>query len=300
VTVSGVGEQEYANSAGFPKWWRMREIRGISVGEGLAYCLPYSQRSGVLRAAREGIMKSLLTPNKVTALRMVLACVAVALYAAAAHAGLPQLGVIALALTVMCIALDGLDGYLARRLNLATPLGAQLDIVGDRVIENVFFTYFAVCGLISLWVPVIFFVRGSMTDLLRGLAVTRRPRAGRDADAFRRNWLLSNRWSRGIVASRVSRTAYAALKCICFCALGMEWMLWHTQHSTVQVQITPVSIVVNAIVIATVAFCLLRAIPVFWEGRQDFVAMTRPAAGQIPQGAAKVLRIASRRVAAAR
>jgi phosphatidylglycerophosphate synthase len=203
-------------------------------------------------------------------------------------------------LTVLCVALDGLDGYLARRLNLATRLGAQFDIVGDRVIENVFFTCFAVSGQISLWVPVIFFVRGSLTDLLRGLAATRGAQNGGDPHAFRRNWLLSNHWSREIVASRVSRTAYAVLKCICFCALGIEWMLLHGEHSADAATFVAVSLAANAIVIATVAFCLLRAIPVFWEGRRDFVAMARPTTNPAPQNPAKVLRIAPRRIAAAR
>jgi len=30
-----------------------------------------------------------------------------------------------------------------------TPLGAQLDVLGDRMIENVYFTYFAVVGMVS-------------------------------------------------------------------------------------------------------------------------------------------------------
>ena len=80
-----------------------------------------------------------------------------------------------MALTIAAIALDGVDGYLARTRGMATPLGAQLDILGDRVVENLFFTFFAVAGLISLWLPVLFFVRGTLTDFLRGLAA----RAGR-------------------------------------------------------------------------------------------------------------------------
>jgi len=40
---------------------------------------------------------------------------------------------------------------------MATPVGAQLDILGDRMIENVYFTYFAVVGMVSLWLPILFF-----------------------------------------------------------------------------------------------------------------------------------------------
>jgi len=77
----------------------------------------------------------------------------------------------AVGLTVAAIALDALDGHLARKKKMATPVGAQLDILGDRMIENVYFTYFAVVGMVSLWLPVLFFARGAATDFLRGLAM---------------------------------------------------------------------------------------------------------------------------------
>ncbi len=136
-----------------------------------------------------------MTPNQITTLRVGLAFAAVVLFGRPAAAARVPLwsGIAALSLIAGAIALDALDGYLARRKSLATPLGAQLDILGDRLIENLLSTYFAVCGLISLWVPVVFFVRGMLTDFLRGLAA----RAGSeraDASAFRRNWMLDSRW----------------------------------------------------------------------------------------------------------
>src|SRR5277367_325904 len=98
-----------------------------------------------------------MTPNRVTAARVAAAFAAVALFNFGADALSADLA--AVLLTVAAIALDGLDGYLARSRGLATPLGAQIDILGDRVVENLFFTFFAVSGLISLWVPVLFFGR---------------------------------------------------------------------------------------------------------------------------------------------
>ena len=90
--------------------------------------------------------------------------------------------VTAILLTIAAIALDGVDGYIARKRNLATPLGAQFDILGDRVVENLFFTFFAATGLISFWIPVLFFVRGTVTDFLRGLAArSGRSGFGRDS-----------------------------------------------------------------------------------------------------------------------
>lgn len=202
-----------------------------------------------------------MTPNQVTLSRVVAAFAAVALftflgaYLAADCA--------AVALTIAAIALDALDGYLARTRGLATPLGAQLDILGDRVVENLFFTLFAVSGLISLWVPVLFFVRGALTDFLRGLAA----RAGRSG--FGRNSMLETWWGRSLVASRSSRAAYAALKCVCFCYLGFLLPLGHVSAAWLDAGARhTLGILGQILVAATVAFCIVRAIPVVWEGRR--------------------------------
>ncbi len=242
-------------------------------------------------------MARLMTPNKVTLARMILGGAAVALYAADARENAAVIGIAALALTIAAIALDGLDGYLARRFNLATPFGAQLDILGDRVIENIFFIYFAVCGQISLWVPVIFFVRGTLADFLRGIAATRGARDAENIEAFRRNWMLRSRWGQRLVASRLSRGAYAALKCVCFVALGLEWTLLHSHTQNIFISEGEIRRSVNVFVAATVAFCLLRAVPVFWEGWRDVLATARP--GGNPAKPAKPPAATRTRVAAA-
>jgi len=244
-------------------------------------------------------MLRLLTPNKLTALRVLMGGAAVFSYGSA-HSNTVAIGIAALALTIVAFALDGLDGYLARRLNLATPLGAQLDVLGDRISENIFFTYFAVCGEISLWIPVIFFMRGAITDFLRGLAATRASVAGEGEASFRKAWMLNGRWSRRLVASRASRVVYASLKCLCFCALGVEWMFRHNQFNPGSITVDQVRIAANFIVASTVLFCLLRAAPVFWEGRRDFLALARPVATQTAPAQPKILLETSRAVAAAR
>jgi CDP-diacylglycerol--glycerol-3-phosphate 3-phosphatidyltransferase len=217
-------------------------------------------------------MRWLVTPNKVTVLRMFVAGAAIGLYAAGSHSSAAiAVGVCSLALTICAIGLDGVDGYLARRLRMTSALGAQLDILGDRIIENLFFIYFAADGQISVWVPVVFFVRGLLTDFLRGIAATWGPVDGHaDAGDFHRNWMLVEKWSARIVATRVSRGAYAALKCVCFCALGMEWNARHAQISAAARSSRAIHFAVSGIVVATVTFCVLRALPVFWEGLRDF------------------------------
>src|SRR5467141_2526378 len=154
------------------------------------------------------------TPNKVTLLRVVVGFAAVCLFGRGAWANLAAVG-----LTVAAIALDALDGHLARKKKMATPVGAQLDILGDRMIENVYFTYFAVVGMVSLWLPVLFFARGAATDFLRGRAM----KAGLSGGGA--NAMLRTGWGRALGASRGSRGLYAAMKCLCFCYLGLELAL---------------------------------------------------------------------------
>ena len=212
-------------------------------------------------------MRCLVTPNKVTVLRMLVAGAAIGSYAAGSRCSAAiTFGSCALALTICAIGLDGVDGYLARRLRMTSALGAQLDVLGDRVIENLFFIYFAANGQISVLVPVVFFVRGVLTDFLRGIAATRGSSDDRaSAGEFQRNWMLVEKWSARIVASRVSRGAYAALKCVCFCALGIEWISRHAQISAAVRWSSAFHTAVSGIVSVTVAFCVLRALPVFWE-----------------------------------
>ncbi len=208
-----------------------------------------------------------MTPNQVTLARVAAGFVAVGLFNFFGKSLVADLA--AVALTLAAIVLDGLDGYLARARNLATPLGAQLDILGDRVIENLFFTFFAVTGLISLWVPIAFFARGATTDFLRSLAA-RSGRTGFGADG-----MLQSIWGRTLVASRSSRAAYAALKCFCFCYLGVLLALSHLRVAWVRSLPLPALFLAGqALAGCSMLFCLLRAIPVVWEGRR-FLPLTQ-------------------------
>jgi CDP-diacylglycerol---glycerol-3-phosphate 3-phosphatidyltransferase len=218
------------------------------------------------------------TPNQVTVVRVVVGFAAVFLFGRG-----PWLNLAAVALTVASMALDALDGHLARRKNLATPVGAQIDILGDRMIENVYFTYFAVVGMVSLWLPVFFFARGAATDFLRGLAL-RGGYSGWGANAMLKTW-----WGRSLVASRWSRGLYAAMKCLCFCYLGLELALTRGPVALLG-ELAPdahASIRIGALALtsATAAFCFVRGLPVLIEGWHNVagpLSFTR--SGKTPAG----------------
>ena len=216
------------------------------------------------------------TPNKVTFLRVVVGFAAVCLFGRGAWANLTAVG-----LTVATIALDALDGHLARKKKMATPVGAQLDILGDRMIENVYFTYFAVVGMVSLWLPVLFFARGAATDFLRGLAMKagHSPMvAGWGANAMLRTW-----WGQALVASRWSRGLYAAMKCLCFCYLGLELALTRGPVALVGELAADVHGMIrlgaDVLTWMTAAFCLLRGLPVLVEGWKYVAGNVGPARG---------------------
>ncbi len=149
--------------------------------------------------------------------------------------------------------------------------GAQIDVLGDRIIENMYFTYFAVVGMVSLWLPILFFARGAATDFLRGLAA-KAGHSGWDANAMLQTW-----WGRTLVASRWSRAAYAALKCVCFCYLGLELALTRGPVAL----LGPITVDAHAAIRAgaqtlawsTGLFCVIRGLPVFLEGWR-FLART--------------------------
>lgn len=207
----------------------------------------------------------LWTPNKITLLRVSVGFLAVGLFGQNSRSNLA-----AVALTVTAIALDALDGHIARKKKMATPEGAQIDILGDRIIENMYFTYFAVVGMVSLWLPMFFFARGAATDFLRSLAL----KAGHSG--WGANAMLRSRWARTLVASRWSRGAYATLKCMCFCYLGLELALTRGPVALLG-PITldghaPIRAGAQMLVWTTAAFCLVRGLPVLFEGWRYFAA----------------------------
>lgn len=196
-----------------------------------------------------------MTPNQITCLRVALALVAIGMF---------RFGfwwaALAVVLTAVAIALDGLDGYVARRTGTSSPLGAALDIVGDRIIEDSYLIFFAAAGLISFWVPVLFIVRGAVTDFLRAIGGNRRSDG---PGGLLRTW-----WGRALVGSRWSRAAYGTLKAVLFCHLGAMLLLRRGSpfevSEAVAAAVEPIGVVLTY---ATVGFCLVRGAPVLWEAR---------------------------------
>ena len=72
--------------------------------------------------------------NLLTILRMILAVLAIEFL----FTGRPDFAVSAIFITLFVIVLDGLDGIVARALNEQSKFGSVFDILGDRVVENLY------------------------------------------------------------------------------------------------------------------------------------------------------------------
>ena len=131
--------------------------------------------------------------------------------------------------------LDAMDGIVARRRNETSEVGATLDTIADRIIENTFWIYFTVMGLIPLWMPIIIMTRGFLTDGLRRYIP---PRTGNCASV--------------LTDSRASRGLYGGIKMFTFMSLAS------TRVSNGFPVLEQVSLSLASI---TLAFCLLRALP---------------------------------------
>ncbi|MGE0130740.1 MAG: CDP-alcohol phosphatidyltransferase family protein [Blastocatellales bacterium] len=206
-----------------------------------------------------------MSPNLITLIRVFLAFVSIALFRAGSYASAA-----ALILLVVTLALDAVDGYVARRAGRASDAGAAFDIAADRIVESVFWIYFAAAGLITFWIPVIVIARGGFTDFLRAIAFTQ------GQTAFGEKTMMQTWWGKLLVGSRASRAAYGIVKCAAFFSLGLwltlvnipEWQTLITGQAAVLMNGVRIGAV--ALAISTVVFCLARGVPVIIEGLRFF------------------------------
>lgn len=168
--------------------------------------------------------------------------------------------IIALVLTIIAFAMDGLDGYLARKLNQSSEWGSVLDILGDRIVEVSYWIVFAVMGWLNIIFPLICVARAFTTDGIRSVALSK------GMTAFGDKTMQSTSWGKFICASRFMRISYAVAKVLAFLLLitvntpGME--LWNG---------TPILHIITMVFAWTaIIFCVVRAIPVVVESPKLF------------------------------
>lgn len=166
---------------------------------------------------------------------------------------------LALVLTIVAFALDGVDGWVARKFNEVSKLGAVLDIISDRIVENVFWIVFAVLGWLPVLFPLVVMTRSFVVDGLRSVAMEQ------GMTAFGETSMQSDKVGYFICSSKFSRVSYAVAKAVAFVFIivaktpGLDHDL-------------SVFIFALAYVSAIVAllFCVLRGLPVVFESKKLF------------------------------
>ena len=165
---------------------------------------------------------------------------------------------IALFLTAILMWFDGLDGFVARKLNISTKLGALLDIMGDRIVENVFWIAFCALGWINVSIPIIVLTRGIITDSLRTLAFEQ------GFTAFGEKTMMQGKIAKFIVASNFCRFTYAVCKAVAFFFLIAGNMPIEYANQDIILKIGEICAIIS------VVFCVLRGLPVIFESKRFF------------------------------
>ncbi|MBD3181591.1 CDP-alcohol phosphatidyltransferase family protein [Candidatus Poribacteria bacterium] len=164
---------------------------------------------------------------------------------------------------IVIIMMDWFDGLIARKYEETSKFGALFDIAGDRIVENIFWMYFAAIGLISVWVPIIVVSRGFLTDLLRTMAFSK------GKTPFGEKTMMESGWAKVLVSSHASRGIYAGLKVAAFCYLAGLLVI---KSAITEFGISPpmnlLTLIGQILVYVVVVMCVIRGFPVIWDGRK--------------------------------
>ena len=157
----------------------------------------------------------------------------------------------AIVLAGIAFSMDAVDGYLARKFGQSSQLGAVLDIMGDRIVEAIFWITFAVLGWLSVIFPIICVTRAFVTDGIRSVALTK---------GMTPFGMQTTEWGKFICASKFMKTTYAVAKVAAYIILIFA-------HTPDLAQNIAEPALTAGIILAWIAiiFCIVRAIPVVAE-----------------------------------
>lgn len=202
-----------------------------------------------------------MAANIITLGRIILVFLVILLFQAGFY-----LRLLAVSLTILVIYLDSLDGYVARKLGVASDFGALFDITGDRIVEHIYLIFYTAMGVLNFWVPLIFVTRSFLVDTLRSVAYSREGKT-----PFGDKTMMKSSLTRFLTASRFSRAVYGVSKVIAFVLLGLILALERGFRDGIH--LIPFSWFKTGVYITTiivwvmVAFNLIRGIPVLIDGR---------------------------------
>ncbi len=101
----------------------------------------------------------------------ILTCARVALTAPVCWAIVTRRFGVALVLTAIAGATDGLDGFLARRWNAISRFGAYVDPIADKTLLSASYIALGVAGAVPVWLVVLIFGRDLLILAMAGAAL---------------------------------------------------------------------------------------------------------------------------------
>jgi len=154
---------------------------------------------------------------------------------------------------VLITLMDMFDGIIARKFGEVSLLGSTLDIAVDRAFEIILWVVYAQLGLISVIIPIIVITRGTLTDAIRAVGMSK------GKAAFDQ---LRHPVSQFLVSSRFMRNIYGFIKGTAFAFVTAAWGFICLEH--------PwdgwVHVVARILAWITITLTILRGLPVIIEG----------------------------------
>lgn len=191
--------------------------------------------------------------NLITLSRLILLLLAIVI----AYVAPPVIQLVNVPLLILVFATDGIDGYVARRRNETSVFGAMFDIAADRVVEYSLWIVYAHLGLVPVWVPLLFVVRGSIVDAIRAEQVS-----SRRESPF---GMIRTALGRFLVAGKFMRGLYAVWKAAAFVWLALVLPLPALAPELWAEHGGWMSRASDLLIWGAAAMCLLRGLPVVIE-----------------------------------
>lgn len=180
-----------------------------------------------------------------------------------AYAAPPAWQLVNAPLLILIVALDGVDGWVARKRNETSVFGSIFDVAIDRAVENVLWIVLADLDLVPIWVAITFIIRGTVVDSIRYAAISK----GETAFGMMRSPL-----GRFIVAGRFMRGLYGVVKAVTFAWIFLIQPLPAQFPAIWQAYGAEARLIADLLIYASVLMCILRGLPVIAE----CVATQRP------------------------
>lgn len=205
------------------------------------------------------------------------------------YLGSPGIRLAGVALLLVGLGLDTVDGMVARKSGQTTLFGSVLDIAADRTYELVLWAVFADLGLISVVIPLVVIARTTLTDAFRSIGVAQ------GIAPFDQH---KSKLGKFMVGSPFMRTGYSVSKIVTFTLLTLAQALGGYPPEQALASYAPRLLDAGQwLAWVALTFCVFRGLPVIIANLRRYWGM--PAATALLLALAPSATISAQQTAAA-